>query len=198
MGKRTINRKYASQSSVIEYNGEFIEVFLDKNGAGIYADMARKIFEQFDNCLKIHQRVFMYRFDLHAHNFKESNIEISRFIKTLKARLQREYGFNEIGYVWCREVERAKKQHYHCAIFLDGDKINYYKKLAKIIKELWEKNHAGNRHKPAIKNPYLMVTKYENRLSAFKRLSYLAKARGKGYRETQTKDYRTSRIKKTS
>jgi len=35
----------------------------------------------------------------------------------------------------------------------------------------------------------------ETRLKAIYRLSYLAKVRGKGYRDSQAKDYQTSRLK---
>ena len=92
-----------------------------------------------------------------------------------------------------REVERAKVQHYHLVLFLDGDKIRYPNKLTKHIKETW----SDNGYMPTIKNPYYFLDKHnhkEMRGEAINRISYLAKTRGKRYREPQTKDYGASRL----
>jgi hypothetical protein len=51
---------------------------------------------------------------------------------------------------------------------------------------------------PVIKNPFYFIDKdncQEERAKAIDRLSYLAKTRGKGYRDPQAKDYETSRLK---
>lgn len=51
-----------------------------------------------------------------------------------------------------------------------------------MIKEAWEKP-TGGYHVPIIKQEVIY------------RVSYLAKARGKGYRDKQAKDYQCSRMK---
>ena len=51
---------------------------------------------------------------------------------------------------------------------------------------------------PVIKNPFYFIDKdncQEERAKAIDRLSYLAKTRGKGYRDSQAKDYGSSRLK---
>ena len=40
-------------------------------------------------------------------------------------RIKRKYKTKYVGYVWVREMERAKTQHYHCAFFIDGDFIQF-------------------------------------------------------------------------
>jgi hypothetical protein len=61
------------------------------------------------------------------------------------------------------------------------------------IKEMY----APYGHMPVIENPFYYINKDDNktRFEAIYRLSYLAKVRGKGYRDTQAKDYQTSRLK---
>ena len=118
---------------------------------------------------------------------------MSKFIKRLKQWIYRNYGISNIGYIWVRELERSKQQHYHVAIFLDGNKIQHPKKLNAKIKEMY----TPYGHMPVVPKPYYYINEDgdEARLKAIYRLSYLAKIRGKGYRDTQAKDYQTSRLK---
>ena len=118
----------------------------------------------------------------------------SKFIKRTKQWISRNYKIKNIGYAWVRELERAKTQHYHLVLFLDGDKIQHPSKLIRRIKETW----LDNGHMPVIKNPFYFIDKgncKEERAKAIDRLSYLAKTRGKGYRDPQAKDYGSSRLK---
>ena len=65
--------------------------------------------------------------------------------------------------------------------------------MIEIIKEKWQPNYA---HMPS--NPYYFIdqnNKQTELQNAIFRLSYLAKTRGKGYRDSQAKDYGTSRLK---
>ena len=53
---------------------------------------------------------------------------------------------------------------------------------------------------PVVKNPFYYIDKDDNddndtRLEAIWRISYMAKIRGKGYRDPQAKDYGASRLK---
>jgi hypothetical protein len=51
-------------------------------------------------------------------------------------------------------------------------------------------------HMPVISKPYYFVDKNNpnKRLEAIWRISYMAKIRGKGYRDPQAKDYGASRL----
>jgi len=156
--------------------------------------MLKRIIEQLDIALDIHKRILVYRFDLHQEEYTPDNKVMTDFRKRLVQKLKRDYSTSKIGYVWVREVEKAKVQHYHWALFIDGDKIQHPAKLKTIIKELWEKATKGN-HMPTIQNPFYFIDNPETRLDAIYRISYLAKARGKGYRDEQAKDYQCSRLK---
>ena len=99
-----------------------------------------------------------------------------------------------MGYIWVREQESAKQQHYHVVIFLDGDKIRHSSVIIKVIMETWENLKSGNTVGYA-KRCFYNVSDSNSKADAIYRFSYLAKARGKGYRPPQSKDYGTSRLR---
>ena len=99
----------------------------------------------------------------------------------------------QIGHFWTREKERAKHQHYHCFLLLDGDKMQHPKKIERVMKRMWSENG----HMPYLEYPFYCINKHNletERLKAIYRVSYLAKVRGKGYRDDQVKDYSGSRL----
>ena len=86
-----------------------------------------------------------------------------------------------------------KIQHYHVALFIDGDVIRTSQRLLRAIRAKWYKYG----HCPVVEHPYYFIDKHnleDERKEVIKRLSYLAKTRGKGYRNPQAKDYQTSRL----
>lgn len=162
--------------------------------SGLYLEIIEKLIEQFEIAWQIWGRVFVLRFDLHSHFYSADNRRMSKFRDRICKRLRREYGFDHIGLCWVREREKAKAQHYHCVLFLDGNKIRHSSRINKIIKDAWE-DETGAHHMPVIKSPFYFVDNQETADKAIYRISYLAKARGKGYRDNQAKDYQCSRMK---
>ena len=186
------NRKTEYFDEEFKYKGEIIKIQQGKQGA--YVEILNKMIEQLDCSIKIHKRVLVHRFDLHPNYYSDDNKVLSRFINRIKQEIFRKYEILNIGYGWVREQERSKKQHYHLVIFLDGNKIRHPKKLNALIKAKW----TAYGHMPTISKPYYYIDKnnYSKvRLDAIYRISYLAKVRGKGYRDPQAKDYGTSRLK---
>ncbi|WP_164837607.1 YagK/YfjJ domain-containing protein [Salinivibrio costicola] len=49
-----------------------------------------------------------------------------------------------IGYLWVREHERAKQQHYHCVLFLDGSKVNHFHTIQTTIDDYWAAFEGGH------------------------------------------------------
>jgi len=185
------NRKYVSHSGEMHRNGATYAINAKKSG--IYSAILHKMIDQLDICMNKWKRVLLIRFDLHIPFYTADNKVISRFRKNLIRRLEREYQINEIGYVWVREQEKAKHQHYHCAIYLNGNAIRHSSKTLRIIKDTWERINIEN-YMHAPKNPYYFIDNEQTKQEAIYRISYLAKARGKGYRDKQAKDYSTSRL----
>jgi hypothetical protein len=134
------------------------------------------------------------------------NQTISIFLNRLKEKLfklKRYRRIRDIGHEWVREVETAKTQHYHVALFLDGNKIQHPSLLLQLIKAKWykygrlwipKKEHVDD------DGCFYFIDKKkkdweEQRRKAIYRLSYLGKTRGKGYKDIQAKNYSVSRLK---
>jgi hypothetical protein len=193
--KRRNNRKTIWLDEQFEYNGEILTIQQGKQG--VYIEMMNKTIEQLDIALQIHKRVLVHRFDLHVNYYEGNSKRLSRFMNRLKQWIKRNYGIIDIGSIWVREREESKEQHYHLALYLDGNKIQHPKKLNAQIKEMW----APHGHMPTISNPFYYIDKNNlkaKRLEAIYRVSYLAKVRGKGYRDEQAKDYEASRLTKNN
>ena len=150
--------------------------------------------DQFEIAVKKWPRLFVLRFDLHAHYYTDDNQRLSAFRKRLFMRLKRDYGFKEIGFCWAREKERAKSQHYHFILFLDGRLVRHSNRINELIRNAWD-DGTGAYHMPVIKRPYYFGSGEQIRDEVVYRLSYLAKARGKGYRDKQAKDFQCSRMR---
>ena len=194
--KRLLNRKYASKSGLFIHDGNTYLVNAKKSG--YYTQTMHKIIEQLEICLDKWKRVLVVRFDLHTAFYSGDNKRVTRFMDNLKRRLNRKYGMFEVGYVWAREQEKSKKQHYHFALFLDGDRVRHSKTILEIVNSTWKAVQHKN-HVPVIPRPYHFINSPESKADAIYRISYLAKTRGKGYRDNpQTKDYSTSRLTKAS
>jgi hypothetical protein len=190
--KRTINRKKITFDEAFTYNGKAYRVNTAKSG--LYVEILEAMINQFEIAAAKWKRVFVLRFDLHMSIYRKDNQLITAFRKRLFQKLKREYGFKDIGFCWVREQERAKASHYHWVLFLDGDLIRHSNNINEMVKQAWERQE-GNYHVPTIKRPYYFVDSEAITQDAIYRVSYLAKPRGKGYRDKQAKDYNCSRMK---
>lgn len=187
------NRKQIIKEGWINYKGEQIEI-CNSSDYGIYKEIITSLIEQLDASIYIHKRILCVRLDFHVNYHTSNNIRFSNFLKQLKQWISRNYGIKQIGHQWVREQEKSKKQHYHLVLFLDGNKIQNPKKINEIIREMWLPR--GSMYVP--ENCYIYIDKHNistSRPKAIYRSSYMAKIRGKSYRDSQTKDYSSSRLK---
>lgn len=200
--KKVQNRKHKTKAPLFEYAGVSYEV--NVTGSGVYREMVGRIIEQLQTGLAIHGRLMVVRFDLHSYAFQADNKEIRAFRRRIMVWVERNYQTQHIGFVWVRERETTKHQHYHFALWIDGNKIQHPKKLLAHIKETWDAIDP-NHYTYIPPNPFYKVgsiedlkkpnEKHKRDKGVVHRLSYMAKTRGKGYRPEQVKDYSTSRLK---
>lgn len=187
----TKNRKYKSMAGTITHNGN--EYVINAKKSGIFPQQLRSIIDQLDICVMKWRRVLVLRVELHQNHYTDDSKMISRFRKNLARRLDRQYGITEVGYSWVREMEKAKQQHYHLALYLDGDVIQHPRNLNTIIANTWQSVRDGNTvGYPS--NCFHYIEDHDSKAKAIYRISYMAKARGKGYRPPQAKDFSNSRL----
>ena len=162
---------------------------------GCYVSILKSLKGQMDAMQSHYSRVLIIRLDLHVSEYSGDNKKLSRMMGRLTEWLREKYGTTRIGYIWVRENERAKSQHYHLAIMVDGHVIRYPIKVIEWIERWWQLRNEPKPFTP--KNCYTMIKRGEPETyqKAFKRISYLAKSRGKGYKNDTANNYSVSRIK---
>ena len=87
------------------------ETFRVNNNAslGCFDEILTDLFSQLTNLLSHHSRVLFLRLDLRVYEYAKDNSQLTRWIRQLKRRLKSYFGFTRIGYLWVRELSRAKK-----------------------------------------------------------------------------------------
>lgn len=161
--------------------------------SGLITHAIKSMIGQIDAMLSHHSKIHIIRFDLRIYEYTQNNEIVTTFNRRLHKWLKRKYILKRIGFMWCRELETSKKQHYHYALLLDGHKINYPEEVNKKVKDIWRQLD-GSEYFPEHCYYNIKRNDYESIQAAIWRISYLAKTRGKGYKPQQTKNYGTSRI----
>lgn len=110
---------HITRSKAITHNGK--TWFINSNGSGIYTHAMREMLDQIEAMLSHHNKVLMIRFDLRQTYSKDNSNHITDFMRRVSKHVKQEYKLKRFGYAWARELEKAKQQHYHCFILLDGN-----------------------------------------------------------------------------
>jgi hypothetical protein len=168
----------------------------EKAKEGLYLPILDRLLKILHYAREKWKRVVCIRIDLH-HKGKltNNNDHISKFIKNLQRRLERKYK-HKFLYTWVREVgELECGQHYHIALFFNGNRVRTSHNINKISKEIWE---SGNKecflYVP--KNCYYFINNQDIMEKDVYRVSYLAKIDTKGQNPSHINDYSSSRIGK--
>ena len=164
-----------------------------------YVEPLQRFKREIDAMLSHHCKIFILRFDVRIYTNSQTNEVISNFRKSYAERVKRYYKTKNVAYVWCREVETAKKQHYHFAVIVDGNETKVGGALQYMAEEVASLQDLtiGYCANPSylIKRSDLAKGNYSTYNEAFYRLSYLAKERGKTIKAERANSYQTSRIK---
>lgn len=196
-------------------NLDGLELNVMVRGEGYYKEPLKAFKDQLDAMLSHHSKVFVFRFDIRIKEdnyyndegieldtFTDDNQVITNFLRVFNRWLKGRYNLLRIGYIWCREIEDAKKQHYHLVFMVDGNKINksasLYNTIMPKIKEIADKQGLVEHIPP---NPYMVdnadlkQNDYTLYKDAFYRASYLAKVSGKNIKGERANNFQPSRVK---
>ena len=158
-----------------------------------YCAILDKGIEQLIRMLNRHSKVLAIRLDVHVPEHTKLNTNIGLFMDYLKRFILRTYSSKDVGFIWVREIEKAKKQHYHLCVYVDGNKIRTSYKIVE-----WAEEHLNSRGMTLYRpdNTFMMVLRNDKQSidDAVYRMSYLAKVRGKGYVDKYVKNYSSSRL----
>lgn len=154
---------------------------------------------ELDAMLSHHRKVFVFRIDMRVERYTGDNKVITKFLRSFIPWLKRRYDLKRVGYVWCREVETAKKQHYHLVFMIDGTAVKTMKTITDKVKDIafmqdlspWIPKSPSY----LIERKHLEYGDYTKYKEAFRRASYIAKERGKKVKGEKVNSFQTSRIK---
>jgi len=184
---------YTTKKLTLKHGDYVIEI---PNGSlGWHRKIMKAGLGQIENMLEHTDKIFVIRLDCHPSGYSGDNSQLEVFLRRLKKKLRRHYPDLLLGHLWVREHEKAKNQHYHFVLMVDANRVPTSNVVTDAAIYVWERLTGIHPHIP--KNPYYLVKRgcKQSIQDAAKRMSYLAKSRGKGYRPNQTKDYGSSRIK---
>jgi len=202
-----VSYKNITTRPIIKHNGTTYQI--NNHGdrkLSLFTKDLKAMITQLEVCNKKFGRVLMVRVDLHTPSITGTHKYMSRFMDNLVKTLERKFklGKHQVGYAWCAEFHGdGKGQHYHLALFLNGNTIRSTKLIKPIIHSLWAHPAGGylskfeteDQQSLKKKRHHMMIESKDTLMEAVYWLSYLAKVRGKLQRNKQTKDYSTSRIK---
>jgi hypothetical protein len=158
--------------------------------SGWVADIMHNQIRLFNEALNQHSKVLVVRFDAHLSFYEATNQKISRLLQKLRAWCFSHYPkLREVRYLWVRETEKAKHQHYHVVLLINGNLVKHPQLIFEATDRIWgTRVHRAKFH-------LITRTDFQRLSNAFHHVSYLAKARGKGYKPQHTKNFGASRMR---
>lgn len=191
-------RKMTNASSII-IDGIELPILTHDGKYYCFVEPLPKIKRELDAMLSHHRKVFVFRIDIRIETYSSDNEVMTKYLRSFIPWLKRRYQLKRVGYVWCREVETSKKQHYHLVFMVDGTAVKTMKTITDKAIELASIQDLS----PWIpKSPsYLIERKhlddgdYTKYKEAFRRASYIAKERGKKVKGENVNSFQTSRVK---
>ena len=159
-----------------------------------FTDILDTMHAQMQAMLSHHNKVIVVRIDLHCEKYTSGNSELSRFMCKVRKRPYSHYKCTRFGYLWVREQERQKSQHYHVMLIIDANKIQHPSALLGWLQERWSVRGHPRPYVP--KHCFYKINRGDDKAfgEAFYRCSYLAKERGKGYGSLGANNYSGSRV----
>lgn len=177
----------------------------------IKEDMQKRLTNLQEYMCEKHSKTLVVRYDLHYPREYQSsgdNKDISRTTAKLIQHYKR-LGI-DTAYAWSRERGQSHNPHYHCVLFLDGQKVNSYMSVFYNASKYWSstigckgtihyclEDRKGNPQENGIMIANSKDHKREDRFNdSHYQVSYLSKVRDKAPAKDGLRDYGMSRISK--
>lgn len=178
----------------IELDGLLLSINANKT-QGCYKEILISLNREMKAMLFNYSRVLLFRIDIRLYKHTDNNTVMSVLMRRMKKWIKHHYGNSQIGHLWVREQERKKHQHYHLILMLNGNRVRYPNKIIKRLEYYANIMDLAKPYTP--KNCYYLLERDNQSIfkDAFKRGSYLAKERGKGYKGRLANNFSASRVK---
>ena len=152
----------------------------------IRKDIMDSIFTVLREFFERRSKLTAIRIELHLKKLTANNAPVREFFTKLRRKLFKQYGKIYHRYIWAREQNQAKAQHYHVVLLVDGQFVKHPSIIEKIARSIWVYGYFCLPPRPF----YHIHRDQIGRFCALVyRLSYLAKAETKGNRPKKVRDY---------
>ena len=175
-----------------KFKNKLYNIFYGRDG--VDKTILQKGFEQIDIMFSYHSKVCIVFLEFHLKEFSDNNAVMSAFIHELKSYIKKKYN-SRLGYLWVREKNKAKAQHYHLAVMVNGHKCDNGWSIQQFANAVWQKqNNKGTTHF-VTRSTYNTLRDDNIEANAARvRLSYFAKHRTKE-RDLACNCFSSSRLK---
>lgn len=147
--------KYLTNTAYESFWGEKGFLAINANDEKLcWVEILDALHEQMSAMLSHHCKVLFVRFDLHLPSYTGTNKIMSDFMRKIKRWINQHYQTKRVGHLWVREQERAKQQHYHVILLIDGNKMKNPKHLFERIDEM---AFVRNLHYAGVTKPFIML-----------------------------------------
>jgi len=190
----TADIKRATMDKTIKIGDQEYRINTDKSkGQGCFVEILRATESNLTAMLSYHCKVLVVQFVVHCYEYEPKNHGVSDLMRVVKKRLSSKYRRCRVAGGWVRETGKSGIQHYHVALFIDGNKVRWNSGIQDLINEILDtRNYPRSSFSPS----HMVHRDDEDGLrKAFYHLSYLAKTRSKWARLPSTNDYSFSRIR---
>ena len=105
---------------------------------GCYEDILDSIYDIFEDMLSRHNKVWFMRFDVTFPDDRQyplDNVLFKKFISGFVKNLSR--ATLDPMYFWVAEKRRSHNHHYHCIMFLNGNKTQSSYRHLRLAETLW-------------------------------------------------------------
>ena len=101
-------------------------------------EIDNKIQELVTYCTDKHSKVLVVRFDIRyplLYDSQSNNSDISECMSYVIKKYKRDC--LDPCYIWVREQNMSSNQHYHVALFLDGQRVRSYRHVFDTVESAW-------------------------------------------------------------
>lgn len=103
----------------------------------IRKDIMNCIFTVLREFFERRSKLTAIRIELHLKKWTANNAPVREFFTKLRRQLFKQYGKIYHRYIWAREQNQAKAQHYHVVLLVDGQFVKHPSIIEKIARSIW-------------------------------------------------------------
>lgn len=175
----------------------------------VIPQIQEKATQLFDAYQQRHSKVLSVRLDIHyptnydtAHGNEDIAKTMAKVVQTFARR-----GLDP-AYIWVREQDTSEHPHYHCQLFLDGQKTRSAQMVYDVTERHWQNtigtdskglvHHCNGTQEQPLENGEVISRSDGRPEYVDRQIGYIAKPKGKGPKNDGVRNFGMSRMRHNS